>query len=153
MPKNKVINQDQKKRIQDLTSKGLTTKEIATLMNISEKSVIRNKGGNKIVRPDKNIKSDKGNRKRRLGDSDVDISKKRTNLPGSTSQDNVAVGEKTEQLESLVFVGGKKPMTKKEEKKESDEEKNYYRCFNCHYFQENIFTECPKCGVMNVFEE
>jgi len=154
MPKNKIINNDQKKRILDLASKNLSTKEIAKIMNIGEKSVNRYKKIGDKIGSIKNNKIVKRNRKRGMGNTDDNINKKRTNLPRSEPQDNAPIGEKTEQLENLVFVGGKKLMPKKEENKtKTEDEKNYYRCFNCHYYQETIFKECPKCGTVNVFEE
>jgi len=116
--------------------------------------VRKHRGGKKDdIRARKSTKIVKRSGKRGPGDPSDNLNKERGREPERTDPGNDTTGEGPESGESknLVFVGGKKYMGKKEgsETKEADE----YQCYNCDHVQGTKFTECPKCGSTNTFEE
>ena len=138
-------------KINELSKTGLSNHQIAKALGISYETVRKYKGEKKDVSTDKNIKSNKRDRKRGTGSPSDTLNKERKREPDHTIQDTNASGEKSESVESLIFVGGKKFMSKKEESKTDEEDE--YKCYNCDYIQSTPFKICPRCGNSNSFEE
>ena len=143
------ITKAQKERILHLSNTGLSNTEISRALGIDPKTVKKNLGG-KNVSTNKTTSSSKEPRQNRgVKTSSEPIDPERRIQDPNSSGDR---HEKTTKGESLIFVGGKKYMGKKEGS-EAKEEKDEYQCFNCGHTQGSKFTDCPKCGTVNTFDE
>lgn len=119
-------------------------------------------GGQKVGRIE-NVetgrRSDQTDKQRRAGDTGDIKHQERSGESEHNHKGDHAVGQSTASEGSagapgskrINFVGGKKSMGKKEESgaKEEDE----YQCYNCDHIQGSPFTDCPKCGASNSFDE
>lgn len=145
-----------------MINKDFSDKDIAHMVDV-DVDVIKNFRGGQNVQSEnvRRIKKADGSNLHRGGDRDpgnignTDLRGK----SGSQNNNHPSPGESTASEGStedpgakrIEFVGGRKDMNKKEgsEAKEEDE----YQCYNCDYTQGSPFTDCPKCGSSNTFEE
>lgn len=148
-----------------MINQGFSNGEIARALKVSDESVRKYRSGSNKNVQNRDVKKGRGSTESikhgggnqpSINDRDQDPGGK----PGDQNTVDISSGESTPSEGStgdpgskrgITFVGGKKSMSKKEgsEAKEEDE----YQCYNCDHVQGSPFTECPKCGASNNFEE
>jgi len=157
------LSKNKKILIYEMIRKDFSDSDIARLVDAPIETIQSYRGGKKHdIRADKPNKIVKRSGKRGAGDTRDPLNKERGRKSGSDAQDPNAVGKRTGGPEesagdpgstgTLVFVGGKKYMGKKEGSEPKDDQ-DEYQCYNCDHIQGTPFTECPKCGASNSFDE
>ena len=165
----KAISEETKQKISELyKTSDLSTASISQAVGVSERTAQRYKNydGLDTSRPTRPSETSP------TSPSSHDQALDTTGKPSLTSQGDQALDiterpsrpQKREREEStkeygepIVFVGGKKHTEIKEESEKEDqeesEEKDEYRCYNCKYIQGSPFSDCPKCGASNRWDE
>jgi len=149
-------------KLKVLIDRGFSNGEISRAIGVSDETVRKHRGEKKDdIRANKPTKIVKRSGKRGAGDPGDNRDQEGGRKSGSNAQDPNAIEERPEGSEgpagdpgskgTLIFVGGKKYMGKKEGSEAKEE--NEYQCYNCDHVQGSPFAECPKCGASNSFEE
>ncbi|MBA7496549.1 hypothetical protein ES702_07158 [subsurface metagenome] len=139
-----------------MINKGFSDKDIGRMVDVPG-DVIKNFRGGKNVQTGDVKTGRRSNESTKHGGGDQvqgnDRDQNPGREPGDQNNNHPSPGESTPSKtgEGITFIGGKKDMDKKEGSgaKEEDE----YQCYNCDYTQGSPFSECPKCGKSNTFDE
>jgi len=162
------LSKKQKLLIYEMINKDFSDKDIARMADVdvdvikkfrfggnrNDKKIDGNKkraGSKRDFNPSGHESKDDKNRNRDEPEPPVQENKGDRNNSGSEKRKSESEGSTGAPGSGITFVGGKKTMDKKEGSgaKEEDE----YQCHNCGHVQGTPFTECPKCGSSNSFEE
>jgi len=163
MGSSNILGKKRIEKIQKLSAQGLSVSEISGALHISKKIISEILGGK-----DEHIKNNESRKKNNEnvkrggpGDPQLSINESRSgsnNIPNEVDVTgehgkNGSGGSKHNGIKNnkIVFIGGKKDMPKKEEKKEAEAENNSqgnkYQCGNCGAFFDEELDVCPSCGA------
>jgi len=136
-----------------LKKKNFSNGEISKVLHIKHSRVTDFLEDEKNVK--KNIGVKKSDRKRGNdpnGNDDTNGDKQNSNNdsdPIREPSESLGVGNGSIENEQINFIGGNGNMPKDTEGDIT--EKTYYKCFNCGFQSETVFSECPKCDKENNF--
>ena len=128
------------RKMKSLKEKNFSNKEVSSVLHLSADRV------DKFLGDQENVKTDIGPKKEtrnKGGDQPPDTDKLTEGREPTGNNNEGSPGDQ------INFVGGNN-MGKETEG--TTEEKTYYKCYNCNYQSETVFSVCPKCDKENNFE-